>query len=109
MTVLTVLYACSECEEEVEFSSHNPKSCDLVLICHKCGKVIDVNDTLTMVSGYRGICTCPGCGHRNKVVKTRPNDTDYNVSSNGTRTRKIPKSGMKKKQRRKLNKELKNG
>lgn len=75
--------------------------------CRKCATLLNVDETLTMIDGYRGLCLCPLCGHRNKVVKTRPADKDYNVAWNGIRTRKNPKLHMSKKARRKLNKELK--
>ena len=67
------------------------------IICRKCKKVLKVKDTLEMVDGYHGICTCPECGHRNKVVKTRPADADYNRLPTGQRVRKIPKDKLTKK------------
>lgn len=76
------------------------------IICRSCGKKLNVEKTLTMDDGYRGHCTCdnedPKCRHQNKVVKTRPNDDDYNRLPTGQRVRKIPKSKLNKKQRRKL-------
>lgn len=78
------------------------------LQCRKCDKIMNVDKTLTMIDGYRGVCLCPHCGKKNKVVKTRPADEDYNVGRQGTRTRKNPKLHMSKKARRKLNKELRN-
>lgn len=78
------------------------------VFCSKpsCKKVLKVDDNLTMVDGRRGYLTCPDCGHRTRVVKTRPADEHYNRDENGTRTRKSPKSHMSKKARRRLNKNL---
>ncbi len=77
--------------------------------CNKCDTIMRVEETLTMKDGRRGICVCPKCGKQNRVVKTRPADDDYNVVNGGQRIRKNPKLHLSKKQRRKLNKELKNG
>lgn len=76
------------------------------ILCSKCIHKLDVDKTLTMVDGYRGVCLCPHCGKKNKVVKVRPNDDAYRVSVCGTRTRRIPKLKMSKKARRRVNKEL---
>ena len=78
------------------------------VFCSKpsCHKVLNVKDTLTMLDGQRGYLTCPDCGHRTRVVKTRSIDDDYNVDKNGTRVRKVAKEHMTKKQRKRMNKEL---
>lgn len=70
-----------------------------------CGKVFTIKDSLVMKDGYNGHCTCPECGKRHHVVKTRPADADYNRLPTGQRVRKIPKDKLTKKQRRKLRKE----
>jgi len=73
------------------------------ILCRKCNAKIKILDTLKMTDGYRGICTCPECGYRNKVVKTRPADDDFNVLKTGQRIRKIPRNHMSKKERRRMN------
>lgn len=79
------------------------------IICRniECETIMNVEETLKMVDGYKGYCTCPKCGKKNHVVKTRPADEDYNIVNDGQRVRKNPKLKMSKKQRRKINKELK--
>ena len=72
------------------------------ILCHKCKSKIKVLETLKMIDGYKGICTCPECGYRNKVVKTRPADDDFNVLETGQRIRKDPKVHMSKKERRRI-------
>lgn len=78
------------------------------VFCSKksCHEKLKVEKTLTMVSGFKGYLTCPVCGHRTHVYKTRPNDEDYNVDKEGTRTRKTPKIKMTKKERRRFNKRM---
>ena len=79
------------------------------ILCKRCEHKLKVKDTLTMVDGYKGYVTCnnedPVCRHRTHVVKTRPNDDDYNVMKTGQRVRKIPKSKLSKKDRRRARKD----
>jgi len=77
------------------------------ILCKKCGKKLNVEKTLTMLDGYKGICTCPECKYRNKVVKTRPADDDYIVLKSGQRIKKDPKVHMSKKDRRRMKNENK--
>ncbi len=72
--------------------------------CKRCGHVMNVEETLQMHDGYRGVCICPECDFSNHVHKVKPNDDDYSVDKHGTRTRKVPKEHKTKKQRRKDNK-----
>ena len=74
--------------------------------CRRCGFVMKIEATLKMYDGYRGGCTCPECNFVTVVHKVKPDDTDYNVDKEGIRTRKIPKVHMSKKQRRIVNKAL---
>jgi len=89
-------------EEIVKLKEYNELFCSRP----SCHALMNIEQTLTMIDGYRGYCTCPVCGHRTKVHKVRPNDKDYNVDKNGTRTRKEPKLKLSKKERRKINKEM---
>lgn len=75
---------------------------ELQCVRDSCKKVFKVEGNLKMLTGYRGICTCPHCGKQIRVVKTRPADNDYNRLPTGQRVRKIPKDKLTKKQRRKL-------
>ena len=72
-----------------------------------CKKVFPVKGNTEMKDGRHGICTCPHCGKAVRAVKTRPSEDDYIRLPTGQRVRKIPKSGLNKKQRRKATKAFK--
>ncbi len=75
------------------------------IICKKCNTHFDSMDKLIYLSGYKAYSICPKCGHRTKVTKITQSSDFLVRRDTGQYVRKIPKTGLSKKARRRIAKD----